>query len=104
MDLIPTLPVLLAGACWLSLGLFYCWQIARYPRRRYLRRTPNYRHFSHLLIACQLGASLFGFGKPQTLVAWANWTQVVGLVFMAAGFAFCIWARWILGPFWDKHA
>jgi protein-S-isoprenylcysteine O-methyltransferase len=104
MNLTPPFPVLLAGASWLLLGLFYCWQIARYSGRRYVRRTPNYRHLSHLLLACQFGASLLSIGKLQLSDDWANQVQMAGLILMATSLAFCAWARGTLGPFWDKHA
>jgi protein-S-isoprenylcysteine O-methyltransferase Ste14 len=98
------MPALTTLAVWFVVGMVYLWDIRLYSSRTYLRRMPNYRHFSHALIACQITGMLTGAGQlsPGKPFAWiASW---LGFLLGVGGFILCLWAKKTLGPFWDRHA
>ena len=103
-DLVIQLPLLATVAAWTLLGLIYLFQGSLHGPKYFLKRKPNYKQFSLLLLTTQI--ALLGLRNDDAM-ATQPLTQILiylGLSIMLSGLALCAWAKFRLGRLWDWHA
>jgi protein-S-isoprenylcysteine O-methyltransferase len=96
-DLVPVI-------AWLVLCLVYLYHMCAWRKNEYVIRERNYYHLTQFLLVVQAFAGFYGHGEIMRARSLTWIVAFAGCVLCFAGLSLCLWARIVLGRFWDMHA